>query len=528
MKRLFLAVVALWVAFLGFAHAQFPPRHIALGDWLMLHGSLGHNGFSALKGSITTWNVKYSISAGEGESQPAVGDANGDGIPDIVFVNWFNCTVRSYNGSTGSLQWMISLGGSGAPNAPAMADLIPTSPGLEIVVSCGSALYLLRGTDGSLIWVNSYGGFPAPAVAFDGPDTLIISSDGANVYALRPNGTLVWSATAGGTTYHSASPAIGDIDGDGRYEVVVYGNDGYVRAYRFSNGAFLWSRYVGSPAWSGVSLGDINGDCIDEVIVANSSRVLYTLRGTDGSTIWTYSLGAVPAGPISVADINGDRINDIIVGLRNISNACVSGVGITVLSGTGTPLWSNWGWTPNAMHGGGRIVADFDGDGQLEIAGVPYSSWCSGDGTFRMFNALTGTLEWTYPYGVDAEGASMADVDGDMCAELMLLPSCCGSMNIVVLDGPGTGCGFYPYNDTCGVLGYDDPVNVGEVISSDKFGVEGGKGGLFVNGEGYVVIYDNAGSKRFEGFVKGNRFVRLNKGIYYVKVGGGIRAVVVK
>lgn len=514
----------------GLLYAQFPPRHIALGDWLTLHGSTGHNGFSALKGSITSWSVKYTISAGDGESQPVVGDANGDGIPDIIFTNWFSCYVKSYNGSTGSLQWSRSLSGSGSPSAPAMADLVPANPGLEIVVSCGSSLYLLRGTDGSVIWsLSGYGGYPAPAVAFDGPDTLIISSNGANIYAIRPNGTLVWSASAGGTNYHSASPAIGDINGDGRYEVVVVGYDGYVRAHTFSSGTLLWSAYVGTPAWSGVTLADINLDCVDEVIVANSSGTLYILNGSTGGTVWTFALSAVPAGPISVADVNGDNINDIIVGLRNSSGSCVSGVGIKVISGTGTLLWQQTGWTPNAMHGGGRVVADFDGDGQLEIAGVPYGSWCSGDGVFRMFNASTGAIEWTYTYGVDAEGASMADVDGDMCAELLLLPSCCGSSNIVVLDGPGSGCGYYPYNDTCGVLGYDDPVKVEEGKGVLVLDIIGDRDGLWIDVKKELVkIYTTDGKMVFSGVVEGKRFIRLSKGVYYVKVRDRSKAVVVR
>ena len=513
----------------GLLRAQFPPRHIVVGDWLMLHGSMGHNGFSALKGVITSWSVKYTISAGNGESQPVVGDANGDGTPDIIFTNWFSCNVSSYNGSTGGLQWSVSLGGSGSPSAPAMADLIPTNPGLEIVISCGSSLHLLRGTDGSVIWSLGYGGYPAPAVAFDGPDTLIISSNGTNIYAIRPNGTLVWSASAGGTTYHSASPAIGDINGDGRYEVVVRGNDGYVRAYTFSSGALLWSAYVGSPPWSEVTLADINLDCVDEVIVANSSGTLYVLDGSTGGTVWTFSLGAVPAGPISVADVNGDNINDIIVGLRNSSGSCVSGVGVKVISGTGTLLWQQTGWTPNAMHGGGRVVADFDGDGQLEIAGVPYGSWCNGDGVFRMFNALTGTVEWTYTYGVDAEGASMADVDGDMCAELILLPTWNNNNTIVVLDGTGSGCGYYPYNDTCGVLGYDDPVKVEEGKGALVLNIRGDRGGLWVDvKEELVKIYTTDGKMVFGGVVKGKRFIRLRKGVYYVKVRDRAKVAVVR
>jgi len=497
---------------------SFPPLHVALGEWMAMHGGLAHNGFSALRGSISSWNVKYTISAGNGESQPVVQDVNGDGTPDIIFVNWFSCTVRSYNGATGALQWSRSLGGRGSPAAPSAGEVRPDIPGLEIAVSCRNTLYLLRGTDGGVIWSRGTGGYPAPIVATDGTDTLIISSNGTTLYAYNPRGTLVWLASAGGTDYHSGTPAVGDIDDDGLFEVVVRGSDGRVRVYDFATGTLQWSRYLGSSSiWSEVSLGDVTGDCVDEVIVPINSTI-YVLNGADGTTLWSYNTGHYIAGPVSIADVNGDSLRDIIVGMRNNPSLCVSGVGVMAISAAGTPLWSRTGWTPNAMHGGGRVVADFDSDGQLEIAGVPYGSWCRGDGTFRMINAATGTVEWSYPYGVDAEGASMADVDGDMCAELMLLPSCCGTNNIVVLDGPATSCGYYPYNDTCGILVGDNDLSTEEKPSYFTFNVSASKGHLKVRSSvpTLVRIYSPSGSLIVKREVDGVENFYLKPGVYYV------------
>ncbi len=488
-----------------------------------------------MKGVITSWSVKYTITTDYGESQPAVGDVNGDGTPDILFIPWDQCKVYSYNGATGALQWVSTVSSSwGNWGAPAVAELNPASPGLEIVLSCDGDLHLLRGTDGSVIWSLSGGSYSAPNVATDGTDTLILVVDNAGTLrAIRPVGTLAWSYSVGWVSADVNVPAVGDIDGGGDLEVVVFGGDGYVRAFKFSTGTLMWSRYIGAPGMSTnmstpITLADLNNDCIDEVLVGWNTT-LYALNGTDGSTIWTYSLPGYTVGPISVADVNGDNINDVIAGIRNDITACVSGVGVVVLSGTGTLLWQQTGWTPNAMHGGGRVVADFDGDGQLEIAGVPYGSWCNGDGVFRMFNALTGTVEWTYTYGVDAEGASMADVDGDMCAELILLPTWNNNNTIVVLDGTGSGCGYYPYNDTCGVLGYDDPVKVEEGKGVLVLNIRGDRGGLWVDVKGELVsIYTTDGKLVFKRVVKGKRFIRLRKGVYYVKVRDRAKVAVVR
>ena len=499
---------------------------------MVIHGSVARNGFSALKGDITSWNVKYSIYTGEGESQPAVGDANGDGTPDVIFVNYSSCAVKSYNGASGTLQWSVSFGSGGSASAPSMGDVRPDVAGLEIAVTCGNGtLYLLRGTDGSLLWSRGgRGGYPAPVIVADGPDTLILSATGSTLYATDPYGTLRWSAPVGGTNYHSATPAVGDIDGDGSMEVVVRGSDGYVRAYNLSDGSTLWTRYLGSTSvWSEVSLGDVTGDCEDEVIVG-IERTLYVLNGNDGSTYWSYSMGGYVAGPISVADVNGDSLRDIIVGIRNSPSYCVHGGGIVTLSATGSPIWQNTGWTPNAMHGGGRVIADFDNDGDLEVAGVPYGSWCNGDGTFRMINASTGVTEWTYSTGVDAEGSSMADVDGDMCAELMLLPSCCDNYSIIVLDGPATGCGFYPYNDTCGVLGGDRDLGTEESEEGVRVSITGGPGGITVRTEGEVPIrlYSTDGRLVFKGSVSGAGRIPLRPGTYFAVLRGKVYRVVVR
>ena len=507
----------------------FPPRHVAVGDWLMLHGSMGHNGFGALRGSITSWSVKFTVSVCAGESQPVVGDINGDGTPEIVFA-CLGSGIYAIRGNTGSILWHNTSVSVGSWGSPAAADLIPSVPGLEVVVCSSGRTWLLRGTDGSTIWSSPYGCGTrpgAPAVAHEGADTLILVNANSTLYALRASdGSVRWSAPTGSSTLIgiAKSPAIGDIDGDGEYEVVVAGYS-TVYAYDFNTGSLEWSRSVSNRYYTRTpaTLVDITGDCVDEVIISSDNGNIYALNGTDGSTIWVRSLGTqMSCGPITSADVNGDSLNDVIVGHLASCNCGTPG-GVTVIDGSsGGVIWTRTFTGPNMTHGGGRVISDFDSDGELEIAIVPYdsSSMCFGDGVFRMYNASNGTLEWSFPGRINGEGSSFADVDGDGCSEILILPSA-GTNSIVVVDNDAvSGCGAYPYNDTCGTLGIGDELGSEERAPAYTLTrVLGGKGGVVINTnvEGDVRIYSSDGRLvRSINVGAGRTFIPLERGVYTV------------
>jgi len=77
----------------------------------------------------------------------------------------------------------------------------------------------------------------------------------------------LWSYTTGGSIYTS-SPALGDIDGEGKLEVVVGSSDNKVYGLNGEDGSFLWSYTTGSYVWSSPALGDIDGEGNLEVVIA--------------------------------------------------------------------------------------------------------------------------------------------------------------------------------------------------------------------------------------------------------------------
>ena len=150
-----------------------------------------------------------------------------------------------------------------------------------------------------------------------------------------PAGSCPWSASE--RNCHTSSPAVGDVNRDGRLDVVVATNNGHVVA--FSNGAILWDRDVSGMFGMG----------------ANSQ-----------------SIGASPA----LADLDGNGTVEVVIATGGgMTTGCKPG-GVLVLDDGGRPH-SNWprladnedddnGGCPDAFFST-PALGDLDGNGDLEI-----------------------------------------------------------------------------------------------------------------------------------------------------------------
>ncbi|MBD3404555.1 MAG: PQQ-binding-like beta-propeller repeat protein [Candidatus Lokiarchaeota archaeon] len=95
----------------------------------------------------------------------------------------------------------------------------------------------------------------------------------------------IWSTNIDGGLI--SGPAIGDLDGDAKLEVVIGGVSGIVYAYDAENGNLIWQKDIDQEIDKVPTLVDVNNDnCID-VIISASDNSLTALDGTDGSIIWS-------------------------------------------------------------------------------------------------------------------------------------------------------------------------------------------------------------------------------------------------
>ena len=289
-----------------------------------------------------------------------------------------------------------------------------------------------------------------PEIVFNTYRDLTITSDGVLRAIRGDTGAKVWTnADPAWRTNSTASPAIGDLDGDGFAEVVVEGQGKTVLAFG-ADGKGLWKSdpFKGATGSGAVAIANIDNDGDAEVVFgaalySSKGKLLYEgapgigLNGQGpisciadldddgrpeliagrtayaftglvanntlaGKVLWT---AAQTDGFCGIADFNGDKKPEVIL---------VSNANIYALNGqTGALLAS--APIPNGGKGGPPNIADFDGDGVPEVAAAGSSQYIvykySGGNMFtKLWSAATqdGSSQVT--------GSSVFDFNGDLAA----------------------------------------------------------------------------------------------------------------
>lgn len=258
-----------------------------------------------------------------------------------------------------------------------------------------------------------------------------------------------WSFDAAeDATMSPASVAAGDIDGDGRAEIVAARHGGGVLAFKFDPAANKFSQLWrsgtcpggsgppttfdatgGSDKWSGPSIHDLDDDGKPEIIYGATVYRNDGCIASDSLGFPAYSKGVVPV----VADVDEDGKMELVLG-------------------NGIHEWSAGGWVaepyfaPGALAAGQVAVAElgsfpldaFGGQDRAEIVVV------SG-GTVRV-QTLAGTVIFgpvAIPGGGTGGPPTIADFDGDGRREF----ASAGGSQYVVFDfdclagGDPTKCG---------------------------------------------------------------------------------------
>ena len=168
----------------------------------------------------------------------------------------------------------------------------------------------------------------------NGKELVAASADGY-VHAYRSDGSRLWTTRTpnyqcgGSTNRIHSSPAVGDLLGDGKPEVVIgYGGissdcAGGVVALRGTTGRQLW--HFSLPRWGQVAnfrermhgvfstpaIADVDGDGKQEVAFGGFDRRLYLLNGR-GQVRWFLAAADTVFASPSFFDIDGDRKQEII------------------------------------------------------------------------------------------------------------------------------------------------------------------------------------------------------------------------
>lgn len=287
-------------------------------------------------------------------------DDNGDGtiddkdVPDIAFTTFAG-------GAHQVAGWLRVVSGDGG------AEIL--NLGLEHNI-CASA------------------GVAAGDIDGDGIVELLSVTVAAEVKAFEHDGTLKWtSAPVAASQY--AMPAISDMDGDGKPEIVVGAT------ILNSDGTTRGTGTAGTASGVVSFAADLDSDGVQEVVVGNA------LYRPDGTSIWTNGLSD---GFPAVADFELDGVPEIVV--------AASGMVRLQSSVDGAAIWNVA--LPGGGVGGPPTIADYDGDGKPEV-GV------AGGSFYTVFDA-DGTVLWSQPtqdMSSSQTGSSVFDFEGDGIADVV-------------------------------------------------------------------------------------------------------------
>lgn len=324
----------------------------------------------------------------------AYGDVNNDGNLDVAAAT-----------ATG---WMHVYVSNGAGSFSEESTGIPAGNSYEVILAdfnndgnldlAGDGVYLGDGgAGGSMTWTfdsdpGSWFSATAADMNLDGKMDIIAGEDnGVHVYAGDggAGGSIVWTESSTGLPAIGAfwKPAVGDIDHDGKPDIVCADRNNGIKAWTgngLSGPSALWTdAYTGTglpetEEYASVDLGDVNLDGnLDVVSTAfysgNGVRIWLGNGGAGGSMVWTENSAGLETNTFSwlgvaLEDIDDDGDLDIFAG-RYFGGGLRSWLGDGGDGGT-----MDWTETSTGLPAGSYLAVDagdYNNDGKIDfVAGL--------------------------------------------------------------------------------------------------------------------------------------------------------------
>jgi hypothetical protein len=169
--------------------------------------------------------------------------------------------------------------------------------------------------------------------------------------------------------------AAGDVDGDGRADVVTAPGPGGgpdVRVFSGATGSLLTSFFAYAPAFTAgvyVAAGDVNGDGQADIVTgagAGGGPHVQAFSGAGGGLLlsfFAYDPGFTGGVHVAAGDVTGDGRSDVVTG-----TGAGGGPHVRVFDGaTGAEVSSLFAYDPGFIGGVFVGAHDFSGDGRADL-----------------------------------------------------------------------------------------------------------------------------------------------------------------
>ncbi len=437
------------------------PRCVAVGDFngdgkpdLAVASATPHNFVvSVLLGNGDgTFRAAVNYGAGRDPRSVAVGDFNGDGVQDLAVANqaappFFlggGVLVLLGNGD-GTFQAAREFGAGLGPNSVAVGDFNGDGvPDLAVANQGSNNVSVLLGNgDGSFQGAPNFRAGDRPqSVAvgdFNGDgmlDLAVTDVISNNVSVLLGNGDGTFrTAVNYGAGSGPQSVAVNDFNGDGVQDLAVANSNGVSVLLGNGDGSFQAARnFAAGIIPQFVAIGDFNGDGMQDLAVANffSNNVSVLLGNGDGSfRAALNSDTGTRSRSVAVGDFNGDGVQDLAVAHQGTPPLFLDG-GVSVLLGNGDGTFQAAREFGAGSSAESVVVGEFNGDGAQDLAVVAGGGVSvllgNGDGTFR--------AAVNYGAGVVPRSVAVGDFIGDAVQDLVVANA---GNNVSVLLGNGDG-----------------------------------------------------------------------------------------
>ena len=395
------------------------------GDLDIVTANLSADNVSVLLGNGNgTFGAQATFATGSFPDGVTLGDVNRDGKLDIVVSNLLTNSVSVLLGNgngtfkaqstfaVGTLSTSVTLGDV---NSDGKLDIITGNSGSSsVLLGNGNGTFQTQATTATGPTGGSTADVTLADVNSDGKlDLIYAQSNGAVPYYVgvllgNGNGTFQTEATFDvGTGTKPSNIAVGDVNGDGRLDIITANvlNKSVGVLLGNGNGTFQSVAILnaGNLDVQDVKLGDVNGDGRLDIITGNnstnnSSVLLGNGNGTFQAQL-TFATGTNARGVV-VGDVNGDGRLDIITANQGSANVSVllnsiafTGQTVTISSGpTVTSSTSNLAATATTL-----IIT---GTGFNTTAGNNTVTLSSGTGTVTSATATQLTITLNTPPSV--------------------------------------------------------------------------------------------------------------------------------